>query len=83
MFKWQEREHGHLNSSCTISRVFCFQIAGRSKTLRGCAIRPPKEDNITHTRTPKCDEAFSVVHMYQCTGSFLKTTRVLEVARIL
>ena len=25
-FRWREREHGHLNSSCTISRLFCFQV---------------------------------------------------------
>ena len=24
--RWREREHGHLSSSCTISRVFCFQV---------------------------------------------------------
>ena len=36
------------------------QTARRNKTLMGCAIRPPKEDNIMHTRAPKCDEAFSV-----------------------
>ena len=38
----------------------CVQTARRNKTLMGCAIRPPKEDNIMHTRAPKCDEAFSV-----------------------
>ena len=35
-------------------------MVGRNKTLRGCAIKPPKEDNIIHTREPKCDETFSV-----------------------
>ena len=38
----------------------CVRTVRRNKTLRGCAIRPPKEDNIIHTRAPKCDEAFSV-----------------------
>ena len=38
----------------------CVRTAERNKTLRGCAIRPPKEDNIMHTSAPKCDEAFSV-----------------------
>ena len=42
----------------------CVQTARRNKTLMGCAIRPPKEDNIMHTRAPKCDEAFSV-QIYQ------------------
>nr|POE64431.1 hypothetical protein CFP56_34990 [Quercus suber] len=23
---WREQEHGHLSSSCTISRIFCFQV---------------------------------------------------------
>ena len=38
----------------------CVRMVGRNKTLRGCAIRPPKEDNIIHTRAPKCDKAFSI-----------------------
>ena len=38
----------------------CVRTARRDKTLRGCAIRPPKEDNIMHTRAPKCDEVISV-----------------------
>ena len=25
-FRWRERKHGYLSSSCTISHVFCFQV---------------------------------------------------------
>ena len=42
----------------------CVRTAGRNKTLRRCAIRPLKEDNIMHTRSPKCDEA-SFVQTYR------------------
>ena len=42
----------------------CVRMAGGNKTLRGCAIRLPKEDNIMYTRAPKCDEAFSI-QIYQ------------------
>ena len=40
----------------------CVRIVGRYKTLRGCAIRPPKKDNIIHMRALKCDEAFFVLY---------------------
>ena len=49
----------------TRTSSYCVRTEGRNKTLRGCAIRPPEEDNIIHTRTLKCDEAFSVVYMHQ------------------
>nr|POF25332.1 hypothetical protein CFP56_35456 [Quercus suber] len=40
-------------------KLYGHLTAGRNKTWRGCAIRPPKGDNIIHTKAPKCDEAFS------------------------
>ena len=55
----------------------CVRTAGRNKTLRRCAIRPLKEDNIMHTRLPKCDEAFSVQTYQRWTNQYVMNSYIM------
>ena len=48
----------------------CVRTAGRNKILRGCAIRPPKEDNIMHMRAPNMMRS-----SLSCTCTKYKLTR--------
>ena len=61
----------------------CVRTVGRNKTLRRCAIRPLKEDNIMHTRSPKCDEAFSVQTSQIWTNQCIMNSYVLNHERII
>ena len=63
-FKVRENR-GARNSNRTRRPPQSVRTARMNKTLKGCAIRPPKEDNIMHMRVPKCDETFSIVDMHQ------------------
>ena len=55
----------------------CVQTEGRNKTLRGRAIKPPKENNIMHTRAPKCVEAFSVQIYHIWTNQYVMNIYIM------